>query len=118
MSLALLCSRLLASTTDPDVSRRACTLWREARNVTYGWISALREKLESTQDETRAGLQQRFCMVAATCFSTFDVCPAHIAALLTSDEDFSIAMQCAIVVHDNTPPSSPDHNSFYLERML
>jgi hypothetical protein len=57
-------------------------------------------------------------MLAATCFSTFDICPAHIAALLTSDEDFSIAMQCAIVVHDNTPPSSPDHNSVYLERML
>jgi hypothetical protein len=94
-------------------------LLREARSVTYGWISALREKLESTQDETtRPGLQQRLCMLATTCFSTLDVCPAHIAALLANDEDFSIAMQCAIVVHDNTPPSPPDDNSFDLERML
>jgi hypothetical protein len=92
---------------------------REARNVTYGWINALREKVEAAQDETaRAGLQQRLCMLAATCFSTFDVCPVHISALLISDEDFSIAMQCAIVVHDNTPPSSPDDNYLYLERML
>jgi hypothetical protein len=57
-------------------------------------------------------------MLAATCFSTFDVCPVYISALLTSDEDFSIAMQCTIVVHDNTPPSTPDDNYFYLERML
>jgi len=86
--------------------------------VTYRWIFAIREKLESTQDETiRAGLQQRLCMLAATCFSTLDVCPEHIATLLADDEDFSIAMQCAIIVYDNTPPSVSDKNS-YLMRML
>jgi len=92
---------------------------RNARNVTHRWICALREKVESTQDETaRAGLQQRLCMLAATCFSTFDVCLEYVPALFTEDEDFSIAMQCAIVVHDNTPPSRPDDDSFFLTRML
>jgi hypothetical protein len=118
--LALLCSRLLASTTDPKISRPAYTLLRAVRSVAHEWICAVRDKLksESTQDETtREGLQQRLCMLAATCFSTFDVCPEHIPALLSNDEDFSIAMQCAIIVHDNTPPRSDD-NSLYLTRML
>ena len=76
LSLALICSRLLASTTGPDVVVRACFLLRKVRNVAHGWVCAVRKKLESTQDETtREGLQQRLCMLAATCCSTFDVCP-------------------------------------------
>jgi len=57
-------------------------------------------------------------MLAATCFSTLDVCPEHIAILLAGDEDFSIAMQCAIIVYDNAPSSVPDESSSYLVRML
>ena len=86
--------------------------------MTHRWISTVRETLESTQDEaTREGLQQRLHMFAATCFSTFDVCPEHIPNLLANDEDFSIAMQCAIIVYHNTVSPSED-NSFYLTRML
>ena len=104
---------------DPAVSGRACALLREARNVTHLWVCAVREKLESTQDETvRAGLQQRLCTLAATCFSTFDVGLERASSLLSNDEDFSIAMQCAIIVHDNTPSSASNDNSFYLTRML
>jgi len=74
--------------------------------------------LESTQDEaTREGLQQRLYMFAATCFSTFDVCPEHVPNLLANDEDFSVAMQCAIVVHDNATSHS-EGNFFYLTRIL
>ena len=40
-------------------------------------------------------------MLAATCFSTFDVCPERIPATLSSEEDFSVAMHCAVIVHDN-----------------
>jgi hypothetical protein len=118
-STALIGSRLLASTTDPDVSRRACALLRQARNLTYRWIRELAVKLDSTHDETsRAGLQRRLCMLAATCFSTFDVCSEHIPAIFTAEEDFSIAMQCAVIVHDNTPPSLSDDNSLHITRML
>ena len=116
--LALICSRLLASTTDSDVSRRACALLREVRNVTYGWIFDIRKNLKRTQDETiRAGLQQRLCMLAATCFSTLDVCPEHIRTLLADDNDFSTAMQCAIFVYDNAPPPVPGNHSYPM-RML
>jgi len=95
---------------------RAYVLLREARNVTRRWISAISNELESTQDETScAGLRRRLCMLAVTSFSTFDVSPEHLPGVLTNDEDFSIAMQCAIVVYDNTPPTSDD---VYLTRML
>ena len=86
--------------------------------MTYGWIFAIRKKLESTQDETiRTGLQQRLCMLAATCFSTLDVCSKYIRTVLTDDEDISVAMQCAIIVYDNAPSSVSDKDP-YLMRML
>lgn len=98
---------------------RAQALLRKAQNVTFRWICAVSDELESTQDETSCeGLRHRLCMLAATCFSTYDVCPEHVTALLVSDEDFSVAMQCAIFVHNNTPSSLSNGNSFYLERIL
>ena len=57
-------------------------------------------------------------MLAATCFSTFDVSAEHIPVILASEEDISIAMQCAVIVHDNTPSSLSDGDSLYLTRML
>jgi len=94
---------------------------REARNVTYQWIVEVRRKLDSTQDEaSRTGLQHRLCMLAATCFSTFDVCPQHVPAILSSKEDFSIAMQCAVFVGNNIQSKSSlsEDDFFYLTRML
>ena len=57
-------------------------------------------------------------MIAATCFSTFDVCSEYVPAVLSTKEDFSVAMQCAVIVHDNKPPSLSDDNSPYLAQML
>ena len=117
--LALITSRLLASTEDSDISSRACALLREIRNLTYQWISDVGDKLKSTNDEIFcAGLRRRLCILAATCFSTFDVCSEHVLEVLATEEDFSIAMQCAVIVHDNTPPSFSGVNSHYLSRML
>lgn len=101
-----------------DISRRACALLRRARNVTYRWIVDVSMKLDLAQGETsRTGLRHRLCMLALTCFSTFDVSSAHVSAVLSNEEDFSIAMECAVIVHDNTP-LSPDDNSLHLTRML
>jgi hypothetical protein len=84
--------------------------------LTYRWIGEVGKKLESTQDEAPcAGLRRRLCKLAATCFSTFDVCSKHIPVVLASDEDFSIAMQCAVIVHDNTLSSD---NSLDLTQMI
>ena len=118
-SLALLSSRLLASTTDTNISSRACALLRGARNLTYEWICGLEKKLESTHDEPScAGLRRRLFMLAATCFSTLDVCSEHIPAILTTKEDLSIAIQCAVIVHDNMSLSLSGDDSVYLTRMI
>ena len=104
---------------DPEVCESVCTLLRKARDLTYQWINDLSAKLESTQDElSREGLRRRLCMLAVTCFSTFDVCPEYIPRIFSDESDLSIAIQCAIIVHDNTPSSLADDNTFYLTRML
>ena len=118
-SPALISSRLLASTMDSNISRRACNLLKKARTVAHQWICEVNEKINPTQDEaTREGLRLRLCMISMTCFSTFDVCSDHIPSALVTKEGFSIAMQCAVIVHDNTPPSLSDGDSPYLTRML
>jgi hypothetical protein len=74
---------------------------------------------ESISDESlRTNLQYRLCMLAATCFSTFNVCPEHISATLVNEEDFSIAMECAVIVNVNTPSSLSGDDLLYLNRML
>lgn len=116
---ALICNRLLASTMDPGISKRTYALLREARNVLYRWISELQGNLGSLQDETsRAGLQHQLCILAATCLSTFDVCSEQEGGALVSDEDFSLVMQCAVIVHDNKPSSLSDDDMLYLTRLL
>jgi hypothetical protein len=109
----------LASTADSNISSRTCTILRDARNLTYRWICELEEKLESAHDETSCeALRRRLFMLAATCFSTLDVCSEHIPAILTTEEDFSIAIQCAVIVHDNTSLSLLGDNSVYLTRTI
>jgi hypothetical protein len=57
-------------------------------------------------------------MLATTCFSTFDVCSEHVADGLVSGKDFSIAIECAVIVYDNTLQSHSDGSSPYLTRLL
>ena len=63
-------------------------------------------KLQDNMDDDQANeLQRRACDMAATCRATFDVEDGtHLRALLFSSEDVAIAIECAIIIHDNTPP--------------
>ena len=104
---------------DPEVCEGACALLRKARDLTYRWIGDLRERLESTQDESsREGLRCRLCMLGVTCFSTFDVRTEYIPNIFSDYKDLSIAMLCAVIVRDNTPSSLAEGSNFYLTRML
>jgi hypothetical protein len=104
---------------DVDVHRRACLLLRETRSLTFRWISDISTKSDHLQDEnSRSSLQDQICMLAVTCFSTFDVCSEHIPSVLDSEEDFSVALQCAVIVRENMPPSLSANTSPYLIRML
>ncbi|KAF8260775.1 hypothetical protein EI94DRAFT_1747586 [Lactarius quietus] len=123
-TIVLLTSRLLSSSQDPHICQTAYKLLRTARTVTYKWIGELGSKLENidkldkTADEvSRASLGRRLCILAATCFSTYDVCPKHVPQTLSSDLDFTIAMHCAVIVHDNTPSNVKDDSGF-LVRLL
>ena len=57
-------------------------------------------------------------MLAMTSFSTLDVCPEYISTIFSSNDDHSIAMQCAVIVHDNTPSSLAEDSTSYLTQML
>ena len=87
--------------------------------MTYRWIVDVSMELDFSQDETlRTGLRHRLCMLALTYFTTFDVSSEHVPAVLSNEEDFSIARECTAIVHDNTPLSPSDDNSLHLTRML
>ena len=87
--------------------------------MTHDWVGQLCSKLDTTQDESsRDNLRHRLCSLAATCVSTFDVCFKHIPNVLSTDEDFAIAVRCAVIVHDNTPSILPHDVSLYLSRLL
>jgi len=67
-------------------------------------------KLQDAIDNDQTSeLQRRACDMAATCRATFDVEDGtHLEALLCSSADVAIAVECAIVIHDNTPPHLGD----------
>ena len=119
-SPALVTSRLLSSASDPDICAGAYALLRKVRIVTHGWIDQLGSKLDMMQDEvSRTNLRHQLCSLAATCSSTFDVGLEHVPNVLSTDDDFAIAVQCAVIVHDNMPSILlPDDDSRYLARVL
>ncbi|KAF8259222.1 hypothetical protein EI94DRAFT_1813682 [Lactarius quietus] len=120
-TIALLTSRLISSTQDPGILKTAFALLRMARSVAHKWIIELGSKLDhdETEDEaSRIRLRQRLCTLAATCFSTYDVCAKHVPQTLSSVLDFDIAVHCAVIIHDNTPPNLKDDCSGFLARLL
>ncbi|KAH8997132.1 hypothetical protein EDB86DRAFT_3043676 [Lactarius hatsudake] len=118
-TIVLITSRLLSSTRHPDIRQRAYALLQRARSVAHKWIHELSSKLDMTEGETsRMNLRRRLCTLAATCFSTYDVCLEHVPWVLASDDDIAIAVHCAVIVHDNTPLVLEDDDSRYLIRLL
>ena len=89
-----------------QVQENGYQLLRKARMVTHNWMREIVQKLQDTVDDDDASeLQRRACDMAATCRATFDVdAGAHLDALLCSSVDVGIAIECAIVIHDNTLP--------------
>ncbi|KAI0066738.1 hypothetical protein BV25DRAFT_1972593 [Artomyces pyxidatus] len=105
-TIVFLASRLLASTDNSDVNQAAYKLLRRARGKTFQWVRNLAAKLQASTEETAVADYQRLvCDMAATCISSYDVDPLHLAGVLHTCEDVSIFVQCAVIVHDNMPPS-------------
>jgi len=69
-----------------------------------------RKLQNAVNDDEIWELQRRVCEMAATCRATFDVDPGtHLDALLCSSTDIAVLVECAIVIHDNTPPHLGDN---------
>jgi hypothetical protein len=109
----VLTSRLLASTNGRDVIDKAYAIMRDVRMVTFEWMHQLARKLQDSQDEVQVQeFQLRVYEMAATCRGTYDVDPEHAPCLLESSDDVCVFVECAVLLHDNTPPDmkavSPD----------
>ncbi|GBE85314.1 hypothetical protein SCP_0705010 [Sparassis crispa] len=103
-SVIMLSCRLLASTMDQDVRESAYGLLRDARRITFRWLHELSENLSKVVREDEIfSLQLRICAMAAICRSTYDVDLGDLGALLGSEEDVSVFIQCAVHLHDNIP---------------
>lgn len=104
-SIILLTTRLISSANDGMVLKEAYRLLKDIREVTFNWMHQLTQKLgESQNDSEVAKYQSRLCIMATTCRGTYDVDVIHLAALLASDRDVAVFVECAIQVHNNTPP--------------
>jgi hypothetical protein len=99
-----LITRLLASMPTPDVCALAYVFLRKARDVMFGWLHQLMLTLQNLEsDKALSKFQRLVCETAAICRSTFDVDEHHLDHLLQSHEDVSVALVCAIAIHDNFP---------------
>ena len=92
---------------------------RKARSIAHKWISELVSKLERTEDEKSCvKLGRRLGILAATCFTTYDVCFEHVPWTLSNDSDIAVAVHCAVIVQDNTPSIIVGDELPYLTRLL
>lgn len=117
--LVYLTSRLLASSVDVQVQHSGYTLLRKAREITHNWMREIVYKLQNAVDDHESKeLQRQACEMAAICRATFDVDPGiHLDALLHSSIDVAIFVECAIRMHDHTPPNLSD-TSLEFQKLL
>ena len=101
-TLIRLTSRLLSLAVDPEVKRKASDLLRRARSITLNWTRQVVELAgkQIDQDGLRT-LRSRIIMLAATCRATYDVDPADLSSILSSDGDVATAVECAIMIQRN-----------------
>lgn len=103
-TLIYLATRLLSVTGHENVRSDTFLLLRRARAVTLKWTRQLVVQLQKCEKEKdMKDLQLRALQMAATCRATYDVDHGDLSNVLNSDEDVAILVECAIIVHDNTP---------------
>ncbi|KAF9474197.1 hypothetical protein BDN70DRAFT_334295 [Pholiota conissans] len=114
-TIIYLVCRLLASATDTRVHEMSFRLLRKARTVTHRWTREILCKIQDIVDDDKQirTLQIRACEAAVTCKATYDLdSEPHLRALLSSSADVAILIECAIVIHDNTPLHLTDFPNF------
>jgi len=85
-------------------TRDAKNLLVEARNTTLQWIRSIRQEVNSAKDaEVAQKLSRSLLLNALLCRRTFDLDVEQLEVSCLSSNDVSIFVECAIVIHDNTP---------------
>lgn len=102
-TLIKLAARLLSVSKCKTVTRRAVKFLLKARGVCLNWTRQLAVKLRDCCEEDTKDLQLRTLHMAAICRTTYDVDGIHLSDVLHSKEDVSVVVECATIVHDNTP---------------
>lgn len=101
-----LTTHLLSVNKHSSITNDAFSLLRRARGVTLDWTRQLVKKLQECEiEESMKDLQLRVLQMAAICRATYDVdnSSGHLEGVLSSAEDVAILIECATIVHDNTP---------------
>lgn len=99
-----LTTRLLSTNKHTSITEGTIALLRRARAVTLRWTRELVERLQQSEDEANMkDLQLRVLQMAAICRGTYDVDNCHLEAVCSSAEDVAILIECATIVHDNSP---------------
>lgn len=109
---------MLATTNHGEVIDEAYIALREARAVALAWMHELVDKLQASHEEDQvAQYQIRVCEMAATCRATYDVDPQYISQICSTPDDIATFIECAIMVHNNTPANF-DTASNELRRLI
>lgn len=102
-TLIKLATRLLSVSNHAIIARRAVKFLFEARRVCLDWTRQLASKLRNCGEEDTKDFQLRTLRMAAICRTTYDVDKMYLNNVLRSHKDFEVAVECATIVHDNTP---------------
>ncbi|KAI5778711.1 hypothetical protein EDC01DRAFT_673091 [Geopyxis carbonaria] len=94
--------RVFSLNTDKDVKERAVALLRFARTVTMEWVTKLLS-VQEEQTEIDNAIETNLLRVACICRTTYDVDHEDLEAVLRTDEDVAIAIECGTVIRKNTP---------------
>jgi hypothetical protein len=119
-SIIWLTTRLLTVASSLDVRNCAFCLLRRARAVTLKWTRQLTTHIQKCEKEDQLeDLKIRALEMAAICRATYDVDHGDFWHVLSSGADVATLVECAIIIHNNTPPKL-DHLSpqthFLLDR--
>ncbi|KDQ56356.1 hypothetical protein JAAARDRAFT_132359 [Jaapia argillacea MUCL 33604] len=116
--IIILISRILVATSDPDVIAASYPILQLARETSLRWMRQLVTKLQGCEaDDVIKEFQLRVCEVAAACRSTYDIGPVHMPIVMESIHDVAIAIECGIVVFENTP-SGGKSVPIHMEKLL
>ncbi|KAG9312774.1 hypothetical protein JVU11DRAFT_6186 [Chiua virens] len=115
-NMALLLTRILASSPSERVSERAIHLLRDIRSKTLLWVEELSYNLAMAPTNTKRS--RLLLEMAATCRSTFDVDPACLPKLFRSAEDVDATLSCALFIRSLRPDELEDIDDKYSRLLL